>query len=65
MVFLCVFFFGGGGSLITCFYCSDIDGDGIISREDMSIMLDMITDTNMSDETKDQFVDGVYILKSH
>ena len=40
---------------------SDIDGDGIISRKDVYEVLDMLTDTNMCDEEKDQIINGVYI----
>ena len=39
---------------------SDIDGDGIISRMDICDMLDMITDRQMSDDKKNQIIDGVY-----
>ncbi len=37
----------------------DIDGDGIISRNDLIKMIDMITDQNMSSAKKDQIITAV------
>lgn len=37
----------------------DIDGDGVISRRDMSDMLDLMTDRSMEDKIKDVVIDGV------
>ena len=37
----------------------DIDNDGIISREDMDSVLDLMTDNAMNDELKNRIIDGV------
>ena len=37
----------------------DIDDDGIISREDMDSVLDLMTDNAMNDELKNRIIDGV------
>ena len=45
--------------LIKIFLVLDIDGDGIISREDMDGVLDLMTDNAMDDELKDRIINGV------
>ena len=42
-----------------CWYNIDIDQDGLISREDMYVMLDMITDEPLNESVKKKVVDEV------
>ena len=44
-----------------CSLPSDVDRDGIINRQDISALLDMLTDTNMTDDNKDYIINGVRI----
>ena len=38
---------------------ADVDRDGLISREDLYEVMDLITDTQMKDDTKKRLVDEV------
>lgn len=42
------------------FQIFDIDDDGIISREDMDSVLDLMTDNAMNDELKNRIIDGIF-----
>ena len=42
-----------------CSYSPDMDQNGLISREDLYEVMDMITDTQLSDEQKAKIVDEV------
>jgi len=43
---------------------ADVDRDGLISREDLYEVMDLITDTQMTDDTKKRLVDEVMAPES-
>ena len=49
----------GGGGPKRHSYSPDMDQNGLISRQDLYEVMDMITDTQLSDEQKAKIVDEV------